>query len=151
MGDGSAVPRRESADPPPPALRPRRAPRPPFLQDGCPLASRVGHLTRRVPCSPAAKPQPAGEVAQVLGIPWAHTTPEDGVEHITGSLQDDRVDLLMYLLLPDPAPPRTHSPLCRAAALLARSHHALPAPHRRYLPPAGTPGSQADEPGHAAA
>ena len=100
---------------------------------------------------PAAQPQPAGEVAEVLGILWAHTTPEDGLEHICGSLDSDRVDLLMYLLPSDPTAHTAHGPLRRAAALLARSHHASPALHRRYLPPPGTPDPQAEVPGQTVA
>lgn len=103
---------------------------------------------RRRPATPS---QPAGEVAEVLGILWAHATPEDGLEHITASLNDDRVDLLMYLLPSDPTTPTAHRPLHRAAALLDRSHRASPVLHRRYLPPAGTGGPQAEEPGRTAA
>lgn len=91
-----------------------------------------------------ASPALAGEVAEVLGILWAHAAPEDGLEHIFGSLESDRVDLLLYFLSPDPTLPATQGPLYRAAALLARGHQASPTLRRRYLPPAGTPGPPAD-------
>ncbi|MFE2553949.1 hypothetical protein ACFXGI_36330 [Streptomyces sp. NPDC059355] len=94
---------------------------------------------------PEVPPTSAGEVAEVLGILWAHTSPEDGLEHISGSLDSDRVDLLLYFLSADPAPPAAHGPLHRAAALLARGHQASPTLQRRYLPPAGAPGPQADD------
>ncbi|MFI1154109.1 hypothetical protein [Streptomyces sp. NPDC020817] len=94
---------------------------------------------------PEALPTLAREVAEVLGILWAHTTPEDGLEHISGSLDSDRVDLLLYFLSPDPTSPATHGPLYRAAALLARGHQASPTLQRRYLPPAGALGPHADD------
>lgn len=90
-----------------------------------------------------ASPARAGEVAEVLGILWAHTAPEDGLEHIFGSLESDRVDLLLYFLSPDPTSPAAQGPLHRAAALLARGHQASPTLRRRYLPPAGAPDPQA--------
>ncbi|MFE5679993.1 hypothetical protein ACFQ7B_39965 [Streptomyces erythrochromogenes] len=92
---------------------------------------------------PEAPPAAVGEAAEVVGILWAHTTPKDGLEHISGSLDSDRVDLLLYFLSPDPTSPAAHSPLHRAAALLARGHQASPALKRRYLPPAGAPCPQA--------
>ncbi|MET9687073.1 hypothetical protein ABZY81_01140 [Streptomyces sp. NPDC006514] len=100
---------------------------------------------------PEVPPTPAGEVAEVLGILWAHTTPTDGLEHISGSLDGDRVDLLLYFLSPDPTSPAAHGPLHRAAALLARGHQRSPTLQRRYLPPAGAPGPQADGPRRATA
>ncbi|KOU32002.1 hypothetical protein ADK52_02240 [Streptomyces sp. WM6372] len=100
---------------------------------------------------PEAPPAVAHEVAEVLGILWAHTTPEDGLEHISGSLESDRVDLLLYFLSPDPASPAAHGPLHRAAALLARGHQASPTLQRRYLQPSGAPGPHADGPRHAKA
>ncbi|MFE5768048.1 hypothetical protein ACFQ7O_06790 [Streptomyces sp. NPDC056485] len=95
---------------------------------------------------PEAPPARAGEVAEVVGILWAHTTPEDGLEHISGSVESERVDLLMYFLSPDPTAPAAHGPLHRAAALLARGHQRSPALQRRYLPPVGAPGPHADGP-----
>ncbi|KOV01103.1 MULTISPECIES: hypothetical protein [Streptomyces] len=95
---------------------------------------------------PEVSPAPAGEVAEVVGILWAHTTPKDGLEHISGSLDSDRVDLLLYFLSPDPTSPAAGGPLHRAAALLTRGHQASPALMRRYLPPAGAPCPQADDP-----
>ncbi|WKD31484.1 hypothetical protein [Streptomyces xanthophaeus] len=105
---------------------------------------------------PEAPPTSAGEVAEVLGILWAHTTPEDGLEHISGSAESDRVDLLLYFLSPAPDSPAlnspaAHGPLHRTAALLARGHERSPTLQRRYLPPAGAPGSQADDPRRAKA
>ncbi|MFG2236599.1 hypothetical protein ACGFNX_42600 [Streptomyces sp. NPDC048723] len=100
---------------------------------------------------PEVPPTWAGEVAEVLGILWAHTTPEDGLEHISGSLESDRVDLLLYFLSPDPTSPAAHGPLHRAAALLARGHQRSPTLHRRYLPPAGAPAPPADDPRRAKA
>lgn len=88
-----------------------------------------------------------GEVAEVLGILWAQATPKDGLEHISGSLVSDRVDLLLYLLPSGATSPAAHSPLHRASALLARAHQRSPALHRCYLQPAGVPGPQADSPG----
>ncbi|MER6361992.1 hypothetical protein [Kitasatospora sp. NPDC001527] len=86
-------------------------------------------------CRNAASARPTGEVAEVLGVLWAHSTPEDGLEHISGSLVSDRVDLLMYFLTPVPPALAAPSAVERAAALLSRSHRASPALHRRYLPP----------------
>ncbi|MFE3585731.1 hypothetical protein [Streptomyces vinaceus] len=100
---------------------------------------------------PEAPPAEAGEVAEVLGILWAHAIPEDGLEHISGSLDKDRVDLLLYFLSPRPVPPAARGPLHRAAALLARGHQASPTLRRRYLPPAGEAGPQADGPRRAKA
>ncbi|MEV6578907.1 hypothetical protein AB0M92_12200 [Streptomyces sp. NPDC051582] len=102
---------------------------------------------------PEAPPTREGEVAEVLGILWAHTTPEDGLEHISGSVESERVDLLLFFLSPDPpapAPaPAARGPLHRAAALLVRGHQRSPALQRRYLPPAGAPGPHAGGPRHA--
>ncbi|MFE7098862.1 hypothetical protein [Streptomyces erythrochromogenes] len=96
-------------------------------------------LRRRPEVPPAA----VGEVAEVVGILWAHTVPEDRLEHISGSLDGDRVDLLLYFLSPGRTSPAVHSPLERAAALLARGHQASPALKRRFLPPAAVPCPQA--------
>ncbi|WKV70879.1 hypothetical protein AW27_004705 [Streptomyces sp. PCS3-D2] len=92
---------------------------------------------------PEVPPAGVGEVAEVVGILWAHTAPKDGLEHIAGSLDSDRVDLLFYFLSADPASPAVHSPLHRAATLLARGHQASATLKRRYLPPAGAPSPQA--------
>ncbi|GGS09236.1 hypothetical protein Snoj_13580 [Streptomyces nojiriensis] len=100
---------------------------------------------------PEVTPTPAGEVAEVLGILWAHATPKDGLEHISGSLDSDRVDLLLYFLSPDPNSPTAHGPLHRAAALLARGHQRSPTLQRRYLPPAGAPDPQTGDPRRAKA
>ncbi|MBD0673077.1 hypothetical protein BU198_20755 [Streptomyces sp. CBMA156] len=95
---------------------------------------------------PAAPPQSAGEVAEVLGILWAHALPEDGLEHISGSHDSSRVDLLMYFLSSDPAATTTHGALQRATALLTRSHEASPVLRRCYLPPQLMPDPPAEGP-----
>ena len=78
---------------------------------------------------------PAGEVAEAIDALWAHATPADGLEHASGRAQSHRLDLLLYLLTPDPAA-ATPCASQRAAALLAHCHQASPLLRRRYLPPA---------------
>lgn len=88
-----------------------------------------------------ARPRPTAEsteLAEVLGILWAHTAPADGLEHITGTVEGDRIDLLMFYLSATAATPAGASGrdcVERAAALLSRSHQASPVLHQRYLPP----------------
>ncbi|MFC5663621.1 hypothetical protein ACFP3U_11585 [Kitasatospora misakiensis] len=81
-----------------------------------------------------AAPEPAAEVAEVLGALWAHATPGDGLEHVTGRPEADRIDLLMYLATATATRPVADAP-CRAEALLTRCHDASPLLRRRYLPP----------------
>ncbi|WP_042373081.1 hypothetical protein [Streptacidiphilus neutrinimicus] len=83
----------------------------------------------------AAAPEPAQEVSELLGALWAHAAPDDGLEHITGRAEDQRVDLLFFLLTTDPAAPGARSAVDRTEALLRRCHQASPSVHRRYLPP----------------
>ena len=83
---------------------------------------------------PAIRPAPAGEVAEVLDALWAHTTPDDGLEHVSGNAEPDRINLLLFLLPPDTdhaAADAAH----RAARLLARCHQASPLLQHRYLTP----------------
>ncbi|GAA2829010.1 hypothetical protein GCM10010441_61840 [Kitasatospora paracochleata] len=100
-------------------------------------------LRRRRP-----EPAPAGEVAEVVGALWAHALPSDGLEHATARSEDDRIDLLLYLLTPTshPTDHLTDQPTAptRAHALLTRSHRASPLLHRRYLPPAAVTSGPAD-------
>ncbi|GAA2753204.1 hypothetical protein [Kitasatospora cinereorecta] len=89
-------------------------------------------LRRRRP-----EPARAGEVAEVVGALWAHALPSDGLEHATARSEDDRIDLLLYLLTRTPTPlhPAAPGAVQRAGALLARCHRASPALYRRYLAP----------------
>ncbi|MGW7574978.1 hypothetical protein [Streptomyces sp. NPDC054765] len=80
----------------------------------------------------------ASEVAEMLGVLWAHARPEDGLEHASGRAEGDRVDLLMYLLTIDPTTPGFRSVTHRANSLLRRCHAASPLMRRRYLPPDAT-------------
>ncbi|MET9581243.1 hypothetical protein AB0929_27330 [Streptomyces massasporeus] len=79
--------------------------------------------------------EPTNEVSEVLGVLWAHTTPEDGLEHASGRSEWDRVDLLICLLTLDPTAPGYLSVTHRAGALLRRCHAASPLMRHRYLPP----------------
>ncbi|MEU6479891.1 hypothetical protein ABZ858_23985 [Streptomyces sp. NPDC047017] len=79
--------------------------------------------------------EPASEVAEVLGALWAHAVPEDGLEHALGRAEEERFDLLIYLLTLDPTAPGFRSVTHRAHALLTRCHEASPLMRRRYLPP----------------
>ncbi|MER5642657.1 hypothetical protein ABT095_37690 [Kitasatospora sp. NPDC002227] len=89
------------------------------------------------------RPEPArvGEVAEVVGALWAHALPADGLEHASARSEDDRIDLLLYLLTRTPTPPHLAAPdaVQRADALLARCHQASPRLHQRYLPPEPNP------------
>nr|BEK64524.1 hypothetical protein KPHV_17510 [Kitasatospora purpeofusca] len=82
-----------------------------------------------------AAPEATAELAEVLGALWAHATAGDGLEHVTGRPEEDRIDLLMYLSTA--AGPRGDA-LCRVEALLTRCHDASPLLRRRYLPPGAT-------------
>ncbi|MFB8205993.1 hypothetical protein [Kitasatospora purpeofusca] len=82
-----------------------------------------------------AAPEPAAELAEALGALWAHATPGDGLEHVTGCPEADRIDLLMYLSTA--ARPQGDA-VCRVEALLVRCHDASPLLRRRYLPPGTT-------------
>ncbi|MFD8754658.1 hypothetical protein ACFV0O_27280 [Kitasatospora sp. NPDC059577] len=88
----------------------------------------------RRPGTPRA---PATEAVETLDILWAHTTPEDGLEHASARTEPGRLDLLLFLLPPESpgAPDATD----RAAALVARSYRNSPALTLRYLPPASAP------------
>ncbi|MCX4801335.1 hypothetical protein ACFWWM_31835 [Streptomyces sp. NPDC058682] len=79
--------------------------------------------------------EPKSEVSEVLDALWAHTTPEDGLEHASGRAERDRVDVLMCLLTLDPTAPGFRSTTHRANSLLRRCHAASPLMRRRYLPP----------------
>ncbi|MEV6211704.1 hypothetical protein [Kitasatospora sp. NPDC051914] len=92
-------------------------------------------LHRRHPADPA----PPGEAAEVLGVLWAHARPDDGLQHASVRILDDRVDLLLYLLTRAPDTAGASLAPCRVHGLIARSHRASPLLHRRYLPPAPAP------------
>ncbi|SEP09377.1 hypothetical protein [Actinacidiphila rubida] len=83
-----------------------------------------------------------GEVGEVTAILWAHATSDDGLEHVSGRCEADRLDLLLYFLSFTPGRPQAPA---RAGALLARCYQASPAMRRRYLAPGDksglTPGS----------
>ncbi|MFD0571339.1 hypothetical protein ACFQ0T_21725 [Kitasatospora gansuensis] len=83
---------------------------------------------------PAVAPAP-GEAAEVLGAVWAHALPDDGLQHVSARSEDNRIDLLLYLLTSDPDTPGTHCPLQRATALIARSHQASPSLRHQFLLP----------------
>ncbi|MFF2042537.1 hypothetical protein ACFVVX_19120 [Kitasatospora sp. NPDC058170] len=85
-------------------------------------------LHRRQPTAP----EPDGELAEVMGALWAHATPADGLEHVTGRTEVDRIDLLIFLATP--ALSLADAP-SRAEVLLGRCHEASPLLSRRYLPP----------------
>ncbi|MGW6534355.1 hypothetical protein ACWGBV_03900 [Streptomyces sp. NPDC055051] len=82
-----------------------------------------------------APDEPAGEVAELLGALWAHATREDGLEHVFGRPEWDRVDFLMYLLTHDDGAFGFRSAVYHASALLHRCHEASALMQRRYLPP----------------
>ncbi|MGW4383785.1 hypothetical protein [Kitasatospora sp. NPDC004531] len=86
----------------------------------------------------AADPAPPGETGEVIEILWAHALPEERLQHLTARSENDRVDLLVYLLNAGTA---ARPPLTVAHDLLARSHRASPLLRRRYLPPAPAPTS----------
>ncbi|MEY9873719.1 hypothetical protein ABH931_003208 [Streptacidiphilus sp. MAP12-33] len=88
-------------------------------------------LARRL----AAGLPPPGETAEVLDALWAHTTPDDGLEHASCRPESDRVDLLLYLLTRSDSAAVAPTPIHRAEALLSRSHRASPVLRDRYLPP----------------
>jgi len=81
----------------------------------------------------------AAEAAEAVNALWAHAVPADGLEHASAEAGPDRLDLLLYLLPPDPTRPTAPGATHRAAALLARSHQASPLLRRRYLPPPPRP------------
>ncbi|GAA1987550.1 hypothetical protein [Kitasatospora viridis] len=91
-------------------------------------------LIRRAGAAPEVIAQEA-ELASVLGALWAHSQPGDGLEHASGQVEGDRIDLLVYLR-EGVAASRTDStaPL-RVAALLRRCHQNSPLLNARYLPP----------------
>ncbi|WP_052390268.1 hypothetical protein [Streptomyces sp. NRRL B-24484] len=91
-------------------------------------------LRRRCP-----GPVPPGEAAEVLAALWAHARPDDGLQHVSARIEDDRVDLLLYLLTRTPGPADADAGPARARALMDRSHLASPLLRRRYLPPAPAP------------
>jgi hypothetical protein len=80
------------------------------------------------------EPAPPTEVAEVLDALWAHVTPADGLEHVFGQTERDRVDLLLYLRASARSTRNAPDAVHRAGVLLARSHQASPMLRRRYLP-----------------
>ncbi|MFJ3793123.1 hypothetical protein [Kitasatospora sp. NPDC090091] len=86
---------------------------------------------------PGAARAPATEAAEALDILWAHTTPEDGLEHAGARTEPGRLDLLLFLL--PPGGPGSPDATGRAAALVARSYRNSPVLKLRYLPPAPAP------------
>ncbi|WP_431681002.1 hypothetical protein [Kitasatospora sp. KL5] len=84
-------------------------------------------------------PVPPGEAAEVLAALWAHARPDDGLQHVSARSEDDRIDLLLYLLTRTPDPVGAEPGPDRAHALISRSRQASPLLHRRYLPPAPAP------------
>ncbi|WP_033223043.1 hypothetical protein [Kitasatospora phosalacinea] len=80
-------------------------------------------------------PVPAREASEVVGILWAHALPGDALQHITARSQDDRIDLLLYLLTrhPDDGPSTS---VDTAHTLLTRGHRNSPLLNRRYHAPA---------------
>jgi hypothetical protein len=95
-------------------------------------------------------PIPPGEVAEVIDALWAHSAPEDGLEHASGRAGADRIDLMLYLLGPDPSRPAGPGAAHRAAALLTRCHQASPVLRRHYLAPAPPTLTTATNSGHPA-
>ncbi|GAA1091238.1 MULTISPECIES: hypothetical protein [Kitasatospora] len=91
-------------------------------------------LKRRRP-----EPARAGEAAEVVGALWAHARPVDGLEHASARSEDDRIDLLLYLLTRTPSDPEAPGAVQRAGALLARCHRASPLLRSRYLAPDSSP------------
>ncbi len=89
---------------------------------------------------PSATPAPVGEVADAIDALWAHITPDDGLEHASGTPGANRIDLLLYLLPTPTGPAPEPDPVHRATQLLARCHRASPLLHHRYLPPVPIPG-----------
>ncbi|MGF1428610.1 hypothetical protein [Kitasatospora sp. LaBMicrA B282] len=82
------------------------------------------------------EPVPPGEVAEVIGALWAHSTSDDGLQHASGRSEAERIDLLLYLLTHTEDTPGTPTAtaLHRVDELLARSQQASPVLGRRYLP-----------------
>ncbi|MFD9129920.1 hypothetical protein [Kitasatospora sp. NPDC059571] len=81
-------------------------------------------------------PVPPGEAAEVLAALWAHARPDDGLQHLSARSEDDRIDLLLYLLTRTPDSAGAEPGPARAHALISRSHLASPLLHGRYVPPA---------------
>ncbi|GAA4100146.1 hypothetical protein AB0C89_28050 [Streptomyces sp. NPDC048491] len=88
---------------------------------------------------PGTIPDSLTEAAEALDTLWAHTTPEDGLEHASARTGLRRLDLLLFLLPPDG--PGAQSATGRGAALVARSYRNSPLLKLRYLPPAPAPSS----------
>ena len=84
---------------------------------------------------PAVDPDPVGEVAEAVDALWAHAVPGDGLEHASVLPTPERLDLLLFLLTPDPALPGVPDSVQRAASLLARCYRGSPVLTHRYLPP----------------
>ncbi|WP_030941399.1 hypothetical protein [Streptomyces sp. NRRL S-646] len=82
-----------------------------------------------------APDEPASELVEALSTLWAHATLEDGLEHVSGRSEWDRVDFLMYLLTNDCGALGFCSAVYRASSLLRRCHEASALMQRRYLPP----------------
>ncbi len=78
---------------------------------------------------------PPGETGEVVGILWAHTLPAEALQHITARSEDDRIDLLLYLLTSrhtdDPS-----DAVATAHTLISRGHRNSPLLSHRYHPPA---------------
>ncbi|MFB8243288.1 hypothetical protein ACFC58_42815 [Kitasatospora purpeofusca] len=78
---------------------------------------------------------PPTEASEVVGILWAHARPGDALQHVTARSQDDRVDLLLYLLTRRGADGPS-DPVASAHTLISRGHRASPLLSGRYHPPA---------------
>jgi hypothetical protein len=74
---------------------------------------------------------PAGEVAEIVGVLWAHATAEDELQYVSGRSKSDRVDLPLHLLTAAVSGPAGEH---RTTALLAGCHRASRRVQRDYLP-----------------
>lgn len=82
-----------------------------------------------------------GELGEVTAALWAHASPDDGLQHVSGRCEADRLDLLLFFLSTMSGP---HEAPARALLLLARCYEASAVLQRRYLCPGDTPGQGAN-------
>lgn len=103
----------------------------------------MGIVYTRLERRPLVAPAPVGEIDEAVQALLAHATPDDGLEHASGRIGPNRIDLLLYLLPPSRPELVAVDASQRAADLLARSHRSSPLLNHRYLPPAPTAKSPA--------